>query len=65
MNNIGNSSFQTGSRLRIWKNKGKPGKSRNTIGTYDLMIGARTLEENLTLVTNNQKEFSRIYNIII
>ena len=33
------------------------------IGAYDLMIGAHALAENLTLVTNNTKEFERIKNI--
>ncbi|MBS4021895.1 MAG: type II toxin-antitoxin system VapC family toxin [Dethiobacter sp.] len=30
------------------------------IGAYDLLIGAHALSENLTLATNNMKEFSRI-----
>jgi len=32
----------------------------NIIGAYDLMIGAHALSENITLVTNNMKEFKRI-----
>jgi len=32
----------------------------NIIGAYDLMIGAHALSENITLVTNNMKEFQRI-----
>ncbi len=30
------------------------------IGAYDMMIGAHALSENLTLITNNMKEFRRI-----
>ncbi len=35
----------------------------NIIGAYDLMIGAHALSENITLVTNNTKEFNRIDNL--
>ena len=35
----------------------------NIIGAYDLMIGAHALSENITLVTNNTKEFKRIKNL--
>lgn len=35
----------------------------NIIGAYDLMIGAHALSENITLVTNNMKEFKRIPNL--
>ncbi|SFG34910.1 tRNA(fMet)-specific endonuclease VapC [Desulfotomaculum arcticum] len=38
-------------------------KKGQVIGAYDLLIGAHALSENLTLVTNNTKEFSRIPNI--
>jgi tRNA(fMet)-specific endonuclease VapC len=38
-------------------------KQINIIGTYDLMIGAHALSENITLVTNNMKEFKRIPNL--
>ncbi len=31
----------------------------NIIGAYDLMIGAHALSEDITLVTNNTKEFNR------
>ena len=37
----------------------------NIIGAYDLMIGAHALSENLTLVTNNMKEFQRINNLLL
>ena len=35
----------------------------NIIGAYDLMIGAHALSENITLVTNNTREFERILNL--
>src|SRR5690554_2916693 len=35
----------------------------NIIGAYDLMIGAHALSEDITLVTNNTKEFNRIKNL--
>lgn len=35
----------------------------NIIGAYDLMIGAHALSKNITLVTNNMKEFKRIPNL--
>jgi tRNA(fMet)-specific endonuclease VapC len=35
-------------------------KKGQIIGAYDLLIGAHALSENLTLVTNNTNEFSRI-----
>jgi len=38
-------------------------KQGNIIGAYDLMIGAHALSENITLVTNNMKEFKRIPNL--
>jgi len=38
-------------------------KQGQIIGAYDLLIGAHALSENLTLVTNNTKEFSRIPNL--
>lgn len=38
-------------------------KKGQVIGAYDLLIGAHALSENLTLVTNNTKEFSRIPNL--
>jgi len=33
------------------------------IGQLDMLIAAQALEKNLVLVTNNQKEFSRISNL--
>ena|SRR5690554_1072667 len=35
------------------------------IGAYDLLIGAHALSENLTLVTNNVGEFSRIPDLSV
>ena len=40
-------------------------KSGNIIGAYDLMIGAHALSENITLVTNNIKEFKRINYLLL
>ncbi|QNB47660.1 PIN domain-containing protein [Thermanaerosceptrum fracticalcis] len=38
-------------------------KRGQIIGAYDLMIAAHALSEDLILVTNNTKEFSRIPNL--
>lgn len=35
------------------------------IGPFDLQIAAHALAENLTLITNNQKEFSRVSDLKI
>ncbi|MDN5330880.1 MAG: tRNA(fMet)-specific endonuclease VapC [Tepidanaerobacteraceae bacterium] len=35
-------------------------KRGESIGAYDLLIAAHALSENLTLVTNNVREFARI-----
>ena len=35
----------------------------NVIGPLDLLIAAHALSENLTLVTNNEKEFKRIKSL--
>lgn len=35
------------------------------IGPYDLIIAACAIHKNLTLITHNTKEFSRIDNLII
>ncbi len=35
----------------------------HVIGQLDMLIAAQALEDNLILVTNNQKEFSRISNL--
>jgi len=40
-------------------------KHGKIIGAYDLMIGSHALSEELTLVTNNTREFSRITNLSI
>ena len=36
------------------------GKEGSPIGAYDLLIAAHALSEDLTLVTNNVREFSRV-----
>ncbi len=40
-------------------------KTGSIIGTMDLFIGAHAKSENLVLVTNNLREFSRIPNLKI
>jgi tRNA(fMet)-specific endonuclease VapC len=35
-----------------------------TIGAYDVLIGAQALRRNMRLITNNVREFSRIPNLI-
>ena len=36
-----------------------------TIGSLDMLIAAHALSLNCTLVTNNEKEFNRVENLII
>ena len=38
-------------------------RSGKPIGSYDLLLAAHALHENLTLVTNNLREFSRVPNL--
>ena len=38
-------------------------KKGHVIGQLDMLIAAQALSNRLTLVTNNQKEFSRIENL--
>ncbi|MBZ4654222.1 MAG: type toxin-antitoxin system VapC family toxin [Peptococcaceae bacterium] len=40
-------------------------KRGQIIGAYDLLIAAHALSEDLILVTNNTKEFSRIPNLTL
>ena len=40
-------------------------KSGKVIGPYDLQISGQALSLNLTLVTNNEKEFSRVKGLKI
>jgi tRNA(fMet)-specific endonuclease VapC len=40
-------------------------KKGQTIGSYDLLIGAQAMSGKLTLVTNNEREFQRIPGITI
>jgi tRNA(fMet)-specific endonuclease VapC len=40
-------------------------KSGKVIGPYDLQIAGQALSLNLTLVTNNEKEFSRVKGLKI
>ncbi len=38
-------------------------KKGNVIGPLDLLIAAHALSENLTLITNNEKEFKRVKSL--
>ncbi|MBL4903328.1 MAG: type II toxin-antitoxin system VapC family toxin [Desulfocapsa sp.] len=40
-------------------------KQGNIIGPLDMLIAAHALSENLTLITNNEKEFKRIKSLKI
>jgi tRNA(fMet)-specific endonuclease VapC len=40
-------------------------KQGRPIGTYDMQIAAHALNENLILVTNNEREFSRVIGLKI
>lgn len=40
-------------------------KRGQNIGSYDLLIAAHALSEELILITNNTKEFSRIQNLTL
>lgn len=40
-------------------------KRGQSIGSYDLLIAAHALSEELILITNNTKEFSRIQNLTL
>lgn len=40
-------------------------KKGSSIGPYDLMLASQALSDNLTLVTNNEFEFSRVPNLKI
>ena len=40
-------------------------KSGQPIGPFDLLIAAQALSRKLVLVTNNDKEFKRIKNLIV
>ena len=52
--------------LRIYsKEKARLQKQGNPISDFDLLIGATALANNLTLVTHNVREFSRIEALTI
>ncbi len=40
-------------------------KKGTPIGSMDLMIGAHALSQNLTIVTNNVREFNRIPKLVV
>jgi tRNA(fMet)-specific endonuclease VapC len=47
------------------KIRGKLKQAGNPIGYYDLLIAATALTNNLTVVTSNVKEFSRIKDLLV
>ena len=40
-------------------------KTGKLIGAMDMLIAAHALSEDLILVTNNEKEFKRIPNLVV
>ena len=58
-------SFDQKAAIKYGEIRSELEKQGNIIGAYDLMIGAHAISENLTLVTNNEKEFNRISEISI
>jgi len=57
--------FNQKAAIKYAEIRAKLEKQGNIIGAYDLMIGAHSIAENLTLVTNNEKEFNRISELSI
>lgn len=45
------------------KEKARLKKEGNIVDDLDLLIGATAIENNMTLVTNNEKHFDRLQNI--
>lgn len=45
------------------KEKARLKKEGNIVDDFDLLIGATAIENNLILVTNNEKHFGRLENI--
>ncbi|MEX2568775.1 MAG: type II toxin-antitoxin system VapC family toxin [Cyclobacteriaceae bacterium] len=45
------------------KEKARLKKEGNIVDDMDLLIGATAIENNMTLVTNNEKHFARLKNI--
>ena len=57
--------FKQKAALKYGKIRADLEKQGEIIEAYDLMIGAHTLSENLTLITNNENEFKRISELSI
>lgn len=53
---------QTGSHMILWC-ESKLRKIGQTIAEFDLLIASVAVAENYTLVTNNTRHYSRIYNL--
>jgi len=45
------------------KEKARLKKAGNIVDDLDLLIGATAIENNMILVTNNEKHFTRLQNI--
>lgn len=57
--------FNQRAAIKYAEIRAKLEKQGKIIGAYDLMISAHAIAENLTLVTNNEKEFNRIFELSI
>ena len=49
----------------FWKRKSEIEKVRKTIGDLDLLIASTCLRYDLTLLTDNTREFERVENLKI
>ena len=57
--------FPSGASLIYGKIRAYLQRAGNPIGNYDLLIAAHALYQDLTLITNNTKEFNRIPDLVI
>lgn len=55
--------FDEGASLQYGKIRALLEKNGTPIGSMDLMIAAHALSLNITLITNNEREFSRVPNL--
>lgn len=58
-------SFDAGTAIHYAKIRAELEKAGKPIGTFDMMIAAHALSLEATLVTNNEKEFSRVRELKI
>jgi tRNA(fMet)-specific endonuclease VapC len=57
--------FNSKAALKYGKLRTQLERTGKIIGSMDLLIAAQALAEDLTIVTNNKKEFDRIPDLII